>query len=61
MLVTPYIVNPVNPNEFAAPDQNLSIPTDRQTILLGRLNRVYGTPGKNPKGVYHGNVGFIVE
>ena len=61
VLVTPYIVNPVNPNEFATPDQNLSIPTDRQTILLGRLNRVYGTPGKNPKGVYHGNVGFIVE
>ena len=30
-------------------------------ILLGRLNKVYGTPGKKPDGVYHGNVGFIVE
>jgi Flp pilus assembly secretin CpaC len=36
-------------------------PTDRQTILFGRLNKVYGTAGQGPKGVYHGNIGYIVE
>ena len=61
VIVTPYIVNPVNEGQLATPADHYNTATDRQTILWGRLNRVYGTPGKHPDGVYHGNVGFIVE
>jgi pilus assembly protein CpaC len=61
VIVTPYLVGAVAESQLSAPDDHFNIPTDRQTILLGRLNKVYGTAGKNPDGVYHGNVGFIVE
>jgi len=61
VLVTPYIVNPVHQSALVSPDKNLSLASDRQGLMWGRINKVYGTPGKNPDGVYHGNVGFIVE
>ncbi len=61
VIVTPYLVGSVAESQLSAPDDRFNIPTDRQTILLGRLNKVYGTAGQNPDGVYHGNVGFIVE
>jgi pilus assembly protein CpaC len=61
VIVTPYLVGSVEEKQLATPADHLNIATDRQTILLGRLNKIYGTPGKNPDGVYHGNVGFIVE
>ena len=61
VIVTPYIVGSVAEEQLATAADRLNTPTDRQTILLGRLNKVYGTAGKNPDGVYHGNVGFIVE
>ena len=32
------------------------------TVLLSRLNKIYGIPGKvDPRQVYHGNVGFIID
>jgi pilus assembly protein CpaC len=61
VIVTPYLVGPVHESQLATPADNYNAPTDRQTILFGRLNKVYGTPGKNPDGVYHGNIGFIVQ
>ena len=61
VIVTPYIVGSVAEKQLATPTDHLNTPTDRQTILLGRLNKVYGTAGQHPDGVYHGNVGFIVE
>ena len=61
IIVTPYIVNPVNEKQLVTPIDRLATPTDTQTILFGRLNKVYGAAGTRPKGVYHGNVGFIVE
>lgn len=61
VIVTPYIVSPVHESQLATPADGLNTPTDRQTILFGRLNKVYGTPGKYPEGVYHGNIGFIVQ
>ena len=61
VIVTPYLVGSVAEKQLSAPDDHFNTPTDRQTILLGRLNKVYGTAGQNPDGVYHGNVGFIVE
>lgn len=61
VIVTPYLVGSVAERQLSTPVDRLNTPTDRQTILLGRLNKVYGTAGQNPDGVYHGNVGFIVE
>jgi pilus assembly protein CpaC len=40
--VTAYLVNPVAPAQIARPDDGYVIPTDPETILLGRLNSVYG-------------------
>lgn len=61
VIVTPYIVNPVNEQQLAMPTDGLVNATDTQGIFFGRLNRVYGAAGKKPDGVYHGNVGYIVE
>jgi pilus assembly protein CpaC len=61
VIVTPYLVGSADARQLATPADNLEVATDRQTILLGRLNKIYGVKGKNPDGVYHGNVGFIVE
>ena len=61
VIVTPYLVGSVAERQLASPNDNYNTPTDVQTILLGRLNKVYGGPGQSPGGVYHGNVGFIVE
>ncbi len=61
VIVTPYIVNPVSDRELATPADGFNEPTDRQAILFGRLNKVYGTPGKHENGVYHGTVGYIIE
>ncbi len=63
VMVTPFIVKPVNERELTNPAEKLSVATDRQTILFGRLNKVYGSQGSGTgKGsTYHGNVGFIVE
>lgn len=62
IMVTPFIVKPVNERELSNPAETLSVATDRQTILFGRLNKMYGSQGGTGKGsTYHGNVGFIVE
>ncbi len=62
IMVTPFIVKPVNDRQLTNPIEKLSIATDRQTILFGRLNKMYGSQGSTGKGTtYHGNVGFIVE
>lgn len=61
VIVTPYVVNPVNEQQLATPMDGLNNASDTQGIFFGRLNRVYGAPGKKPNGVYHGNVGYIVD
>ena len=61
VIVTPHIVRSVAQRQLESPDANFNIATDRQTILMGRLNKVYGSPAKTPAGTYQGNVGYIVE
>jgi pilus assembly protein CpaC len=61
VIVTPYVVDPVTQKQLVTPGDRLNVATDSQTILLGRLNKLYGAPGNYPNGVYHGQVGFIVE
>jgi pilus assembly protein CpaC len=60
IIVTPYIVKPVAPSDIARPDDNFVDPTDAQSLLLGKLNKIYGVAGSNglPNG-YRGAVGFI--
>ena len=64
IIVTPYIVTPVNEKRLVTPVDRAAVASDTQTILFGRLNRVFGgqNTGQNAgRNTYHGNVGFIVE
>ena len=56
--VNAYLVNPVAPTQIARPDDGYVVPTDVETMLLGRLNAVYGkTP---PPDAPKNSVGYIV-
>jgi pilus assembly protein CpaC len=59
--VTAYLVNPVAPGAIAHPDDGYAVPTDLETILLGRLNAVYGKDAKLPPDVPRNSVGYIVQ
>lgn len=62
IMVTPYVVRAVAPKDISRPDDGFADVSDASTILLGRLNRIYGIPGKvGPRKTYHGNVGFILD
>ncbi|HUZ91868.1 MAG TPA: type II and III secretion system protein family protein [Methylocella sp.] len=62
IIVTPYIVKPVQPNEIAKPTDGFTDATDPQAWLLGRVNQLYASPG-NPQAIkdYKGPVGFIQD
>ena len=49
--------------DLARPDDGYADASDPATSLLGRFNRLYGTPGQdNPREKsYRGNVGFILD
>lgn len=60
VIVTPYVVRPVSPNQLARPDDNYRDASDPAGILIGRLNRIYGTAGATPpQGRFSGPIGFI--
>jgi pilus assembly protein CpaC len=61
VIVTPHIVRSAAQKELETPDKNFNVANDAQTIMLGRLNRVYGAKDKQPTGAYGGSVGYIVE
>lgn len=61
VIVTPFVVNAVNERLLTTPDKGLIPPTDMQTILFGKLNKIYGAGRQPPSGVYQGQVGFIIE
>jgi len=61
ILATPYLAKPTRRDELARPDKNYAPATDPATVLLGRLNRLYGYADTNPAGNYRGPIGFIVE
>ncbi len=62
IIVTPYIVKPVGPNEIARPTDGFTDSSDPQAWLLGQVNLLYATPG-NPEAMkdYKGPVGFIQD
>ena len=63
VLVTPYIVHAVAQRQLSRPDDGFADPSDPTTVLLGRLNRIYGntpTPSE-PVNDSHGKYGFILD
>ncbi len=61
IIVTPYMVKPVSPDKLEDPGRNLEAASDPQTVLLQRINRIYGVGAASASGAYHGRYGFIVE
>jgi pilus assembly protein CpaC len=62
ILVTPYIVRAVAQKQLSRPDDGFADPNDPTSVLLGRLNRIYGSEHKaDEKETYHGKYGFILD
>jgi pilus assembly protein CpaC len=62
IMCTPYIARAMEPKQASRPDDNFVDSTDGQAVLLGQINRLYGTVGAAPLArTYRGRVGFIVE
>ena len=61
-LVTPYIVRAVAQKDLSRPDDGFADPSDPASVLLGRLNRIYGVGGiPDPPDNYRGKYGFILD
>ncbi|HEY0291352.1 MAG TPA: type II and III secretion system protein family protein [Hansschlegelia sp.] len=62
IFVTPYLAKPAAPEKLSSPDDGFAEPSDQSFILLGRLNRLYGIPGKiDPATEGHPRGGFILD
>ncbi len=62
IIVTPYLVDSANPNDFRTPADGFVNPSDRKTILFGKLNEMYAAPGGDADAEdYQAPVGFIEE
>jgi pilus assembly protein CpaC len=62
ILVTPYVVRAVAQKDLSRPDDGFADASDPATVLLGRLNRIYGAAGPSAKNqTYHGKYGFILD
>jgi pilus assembly protein CpaC len=62
VLVTPYVVRAVAQKDLSRPDDGFADPSDPATVLLGRLNRIYGVGGlTDPPEGYRGRYGFILD
>lgn len=62
IIITPYLVNPSRKQDLRTPADGFSNATDIETILFGKLNRMYGR-GDVPLSMenYQAPVGFIEE
>jgi pilus assembly protein CpaC len=65
VIVTPFVVKPVARRNLSRPDDGFADPSDPASILLGRLNRIYGVPKPKEAPIkqssYRGNYGFILD
>src|SRR6266446_1959431 len=62
VLVTPYVVRAVARKDLSRPDDGFADASDPATVLLGRLNRIYGVARvADPKRIYQGSYGFILD
>jgi pilus assembly protein CpaC len=61
VMVTAYLVDPVAEAQLTTPDAGYVVPTDVETILMGRVNSVYGKDAKLPPNVPKNAIGYIVQ
>jgi pilus assembly protein CpaC len=64
VMVTPYVVRAVAQKQLSRPDDGFADPNDQSSVLLGRLNRIYGAAGQaktEQPSSYHGKYGFILD
>lgn len=62
VIVTPYLVNPTTRGKLVTPVDGFAAGNDLDTILMGRLNKVYGVSGKGlSRRNWQGPVGMIVQ
>lgn len=62
IIVTPYIAKSSSAQQIARPDEGFAEPKDPQTVIMGRLNKIYGVAGApNDGGRYRGHIGFIAD
>jgi pilus assembly protein CpaC len=65
VIVTPYVVRAVSQRNLSRPDDGFADASDPATILLSRLNRLYGVPAPASQhaqhNTYRGNYGFILD
>ena len=62
VIVTPYLVGPVNKDQLKTPLEGFAEASDSDAILMGRLNAVYGRNEQTTSNrTLQGPVGFIVK
>ncbi len=62
VIITPYLVKETSPDALQTPADGLEIASDAQTILLGRLNKVYKASAPPAPGrTYQGPYGYVIE
>ena len=64
VVVTPYLVKPVRPDQIQTPADGLQIASDGSTLLLGRLNqgiKKAPLPTTPSTGTYQGPYGYVVQ
>lgn len=61
IMVTPYIVKPIEATKAVRPTDGFVDARDTQGILLGRLNKIYGVAGASAGAKPRGDFGFITE
>jgi len=59
--VTAYLVNPTSPAQIAGPDDGYVVPSDLQSILLGRLNEQYGKDPRDRADIVKQSPGYILQ
>jgi pilus assembly protein CpaC len=62
VFVAPYVVRAVAAKDLSRPDDGFADAPDPVSVLMGRLNRIYGVPGGgDAPRPYHGSLGFILD
>jgi len=63
VIVTPYLVDPTDPQNLRDPDRGYVTPRDLRTVFFGKLNEVYAVPGSaaGKTAAPKGSSGFIFD
>jgi len=64
VIVTPYLVDPTHPDKLQTPSDGFVAANDRESALLGRLNKVYNGTGNGKevtREALSGPFGHVVD